>query len=591
MARIVRFITICFICLAIVPRVGVAQSVIADISSKEAVVDETLTVQVQVVNPTTASAPQPPQTPDFDIQMDSNPPLMSSSMQQDFSGVVTSRVTYTYRFYVRPRREGVLILPAFERKEGDQVYRSAPIRVRVGRPEQTEDVLCLVKSNYATAYVGQSVDLTMEIWIRKFHQRDIGTLQPESLWGLKDLRASSFGVFSTADLNRPGLRQSQRRDLDGNVQDYYVYILETTTFPSEPGKIDFSDIRITINYPVELGQTMLSLRMIRKRTITAQAKGEPVEIKPLPSDGRPPDFSGAIGDYRITATAKPTDVPVGDPITLTYSIHGDGPLERLRPPRLDRVKSLTADFEISGESLGGEVESGRKVFTQTIRALREDVTRIPPIPFSYFDPTAGKYQVAYSSAIPLKVRPTQRVVLSDGSPLPFSQQSVLAPLSESTEGLFPNVSDPRLVLADQAASIGLGTMAIVILLPSIYVVAWFVQRRSFRLRNNVGLRRSSRALATAVRNLRAADSPGRVRSALIGYVADRCNVPAGGLTRAEVSALLGGRGAAPELVSRVDQLLDTLEQAEYGGGQLAVTPQLIEQTQAALSELERHVTR
>ena len=48
-----------------------------------------------------------------------------------------------------------------------------------------------------------------------------------------------------------------------------------------------------------------------------------IEIKPLPTSNRPPEFSGAIGNF--TATSIDTDqIEVGDPVRFTFSLEGKG---------------------------------------------------------------------------------------------------------------------------------------------------------------------------------------------------------------------------------------------------------------------------
>ena len=77
---------------------------------------------------------------------------------------------------------------------------------------------------------------------------------------------------------------------------------------------------------------------------------EPVKlvIKPLPVIDRPDDFTGAVGKYTMDVLAKPTKVKVGDPITLTINIRGEGNIQTIGEPLLDSesMKDFKAyDFE------------------------------------------------------------------------------------------------------------------------------------------------------------------------------------------------------------------------------------------------------
>ena len=58
---------------------------------------------------------------------------------------------------------------------------------------------------------------------------------------------------------------------------------------------------------------------------------EPVTVQsvPLPEQNKPVDFSGAIGNFTLNASAGPTSVTVGDPITVREQISGRGALDAI----------------------------------------------------------------------------------------------------------------------------------------------------------------------------------------------------------------------------------------------------------------------
>lgn len=545
------------------------QGVSTRISKKNAKLREPITVEVILTNLSTANAPTPPKTNDFAIRLASMNP--NRSHQESFiNGVRTSRTDLIYTFIVQPLRIGVLDIPPFTVRVGRQVYRTQPIRVRVGRPDTEPILLSQIKADFDTLYVGQEADITLEILIRKYSEGGI-TLDAKSLWGLYDRRQSRFGIFGEVASVRT--EERTRTDEDGIDHEYYVYVLEATVQPKAPGPIDLGDIEFAIRYPTRLGRGRFG-RMSRDlfgRVSVAQDKWlstrpdiPTITVEPIPRQGRPPDYSGAIGAYSIKARAAPRDVPVGDPITLTLSITGTGSLEQLRPPRLDQVEALTRDFEVSSESLAGQVRGNRKTFSQTIRALRDDVSEIPPIPYSFLNPDTGTFETVHSEAIAIAVTPAERLALPPTGAA--GTATVLVPLVETTEGLLANRVDPDALLADHSGGLGMGSVLLLALMPAAYLLTWFVQRRVARLRNDEAWGRRSRALATARAALKksdAATSPGQVADAILRYIADRCGVPAGGLTRGDAVRLLAENRVPAETSRRIDAILDTLEQAKY----------------------------
>lgn len=544
------------------------QKITARSSGTEAVPGEMLTVQVNVSDPKQATAPTPPKTDDFEIRLLNVTPSENTSVQI-INGRMTRRSSYGYQFAVKPLRSGRLVLPPFTYVEDGRTYSTQPIIISVAKEEGGPLVKVYVKTEKAAAYIGERIGLTLEVWIEKFSQPGIGPLGPDSMWSNAtiDTAATNWGVFADADLGRPTVEEVESRAPDGGTRRCYVFTVERSTAPTRAGPFDFGPIEFVYNYPLRLSRDFFGgYRIQRSRRLSVVPDLPKLLIQPIPTEGRPPDYNGAVGVYSITAVAKPTEVPVGDPITLTMRIRGAGQLDRLSPPRLDRVPEITRDFEVSGDSPAGEVAADGKVFSLTLRALREDVTEIPPIPFSFFDPTKGRFATARSRPIPLKVRPAERLALTDSSPGGGSV-AVLTPLVESTEGLLANDTDVDAILADQSPEAGPLIWAVLAAMPLIYGVLWVVQSRSARLRDNVALRRRSRALSQARRALdqgRSTD-PATIRAALLGYIADCRNVPAAGLTRPEAVRLVSERVDSDATVAALDDLLGSLEVAEYAG--------------------------
>ena len=125
------------------------------------------------------------------------------------------------------------------------------------------------------------------------------------------------------------------------------------------------------------------------------------------------EFYGLVGRYTISASATPTNVNVGDPITLTIKIGGSKYLKSVQWPELERVPELANNFKIPSQKASPTIENSFKVFTQTIRASNDKVTRIPPIPLASFDVREGKYVTTQTAPIELEVAPTKVLTSAD----------------------------------------------------------------------------------------------------------------------------------------------------------------------------------
>ena len=118
-----------------------------------------------------------------------------------------------------------------------------------------------------------------------------------------------------------------------------------------------------------------------------------------------------MGKYRFMVQVEPRRVKVGDPISLRMVIQGDGPMELVQAPALASIDTMTRDFKVDDQALPGFVQDDAKLFTTSIRPLREDVSEVPSIPFSYFDPERNEFHTARSQPISITVAPNESLSL------------------------------------------------------------------------------------------------------------------------------------------------------------------------------------
>ena len=71
------------------------------------------------------------------------------------------------------------------------------------------------------------------------------------------------------------------------------------------------------------------------------------------------------------------------------------------------------------------------------------------------------------------------------------------------------------------------------------------------------------------------------------YVADRCNLSPGNVTREEVLRQLRMRKLPKAAIDRVDELLTECEETQYGAAKHASAKRCIERARDCLRELER----
>src|SRR6516165_4843683 len=110
----------------------------------------------------------------------------------------------------------------------------------------------------------------------------------------------------------------------------------------------------------------------------AQTPGE------APVAGRPANFSGGVGTFRISARANPTELVVEGRTVLTLRIVGKGDFARIKRPDLSTVPTFKKRGQITNGGERSVPETPAREFDYVLRPLRADVKEIPRVPFVFF---------------------------------------------------------------------------------------------------------------------------------------------------------------------------------------------------------------
>jgi hypothetical protein len=129
-----------------------------------------------------------------------------------------------------------------------------------------------------------------------------------------------------------------------------------------------------------------------------------IEVVPLPEEGRPLDYGGAIGALELRASAEPRDVDAGESIKLTVDVTGAGNLEFFTAPDPSRQEAFSG-FRYFGKTEDKSFERRRIVYD--LAPLSSTVEEVPPLGLPVFDPEAGRYRVLRTEPIPIRVRPLE----------------------------------------------------------------------------------------------------------------------------------------------------------------------------------------
>jgi len=549
-----------------------AQSVSVQVSSQSAYVDEPVRVGVTIENARDFEGPFIGEVDGLEIRRLPGEQNFSSTTR--INGRITEKVTVGIGYEIVPKRAGTFIVPAFTIQHEGKELATKPFQLEVTVSEVGDLMRATVRCTPSTIYVGQAGTLALEIAVKRYRDDRLGiTLDEASLWSLINDDASTWGMFGPA-LQK--LRSENRRPR-GEIRmiddvEYVVYTIERPFDPIAAGSPAIGDVRVRMEYPLRLtrGNDVFfenRVSLAESRPVSVRPSLDDVTVLAPPEGGRPASWNGAVGRFRIDVAAKPVDVAVGDPITLTIRLtdtSGTAGLDGLQAPTLADQRALDEGFRVPKEAAAGVVEGRAKIFTQSIRATSDAVTAIPPIEFAFFDPSAGEYRTVRSEPLPLRVRPSAVARANiDGAD---ETDAAAAPATATTVagGLVANFSLAEITRERMFRPLDLAIAIVPPLALLVWLAAGPALLRSLS-RGDAAKRRIREARAALERSLETDGSAEARERALLSYLASRVHADGAGFSRGDAIDRLRSAGFADDNVAGCERLLRELERARYGG--------------------------
>jgi hypothetical protein len=379
----------------------------------------TYTISVNSSEPQTLGSPRLPDLEGFQI-LGQNDQVQTQSFMS--GGVFQIQQTYLFNFMLAATKKGKLTIGPAEMVVAGQTYKTKPVTLNVDagrrsappsqRPSQdpfandpflgdADDVFnqllqrrggipnqggtrtqptnpdeaffLQVEVDKTEVFEGEQVTATYYL-MTPYQVRDIDTLKYPSLKGFwkEDIEIAT--------------RLNFQREIVNGVAYNKALLASYALFPIKAGEavIDSYKAKCTILTQMNM------LGMGTPYQFTKASAPVKIKVKPLPKDTQPKDFSGAVGQFNVTAKIEGAGnrVPVNQPFTLKVRVEGRGNAKVIELPPLELPQDLEL-YDQKSESKFFKDGTSFKEFNLLLIPRRTGEFTIPAVGVSSFD-TAKK---------------------------------------------------------------------------------------------------------------------------------------------------------------------------------------------------------
>ncbi len=506
----------------------------------------------------------------------------------------TCAITFVYI----PEREGKVTIPSVSIRAGGQVYKSREAEITVlpdgnlsavgGSSQQGQngngqsgssgayrqaarervmgssvgqtdpkDLMVIITFSRSSVYEMEPVVADIKLCLKLDRRFDIGDQ-------FSSVTLPEFDGFLSEDLPVP--RSSQVENI-GGVNYETIVIRRYLLYPQKAGRLRVSSGRYEIDvleYEIVTRGFMQTRREVPRKMSTA-TNTVTLDVKALP-EPRPAGFSGAVGNFQVSAAVSPQIVRSNESATYTLTVKGSGNIKYLNAPAVtfpSTFETYTPKTDIEANFNGSNYAG---TFTADYPFVPQEVGKftIGSFPFIYFNPSTAKYVTVEAPAFELNV------LRGNGPAVVTAQKEVSTELTDilHINPLGSSISVPAAPVFGRwwywmiYCGVALTLIVVVIVYRAHVKRSADVAGRRLARANRIASKRFSVA-----RKYLKAHKPDlfydELARALKGFIGDKLSIAPSGLISDTIAEKLLERGVPQETVTEVIDVLNDCEMARF----------------------------
>jgi hypothetical protein len=513
------------------------------------------------------------------------PQTSYSSSTEIINGRMSTQTSYSYVYYLQALNTGKFVIPPATFTYKNKEYSSDSLRIEVvagaaqKQPATTgsggaatgnqeaeaatdNDIFVTLSINRKEVYLGEHIVATVKIFTRV------------NLAGINEIKYPDFNGFLKSDIDTPPLTSLRQENINGKVYGTGV-VQQFLLYPQVTGEVTIDPVQLSVlvqqksgNSDPFFGDFFAQYENVPKAVASMPVK---IKVKPLPGV-QPENFSGVVGNINIKAGIDKDSVNVNDALTFKVTISGNGNLKIASKPEM----KLSPDIEVYDPKVTDNIKnsasgtSGQKTFEYLLIPRHYGDYSIPPLSYSYFDVSKGKY---VNLATPVFHFYAKKVNDQNSGITVYGGVAKEDVKYLGKDIRFIKSNQGRLAKANKIIVSGLSFFSLYAFALLVFFVVLFLRREHIRRNADLTLVRNRKAAKVAVKRLKTAEMCLKnndidkfyeeILKAVWGYLSDKLNIPVSDLTRTSAIDSLKKRDIEDNKIELLNSILDTCEYARF----------------------------
>ena len=322
--------------------------------------------------------------------------VISGPMQSVSNVFVNGKRTYsmTYTYFITPLKKGVFDIEQASIEYEGNVYKTTPVTINV-----TEAVAIPRDPNDPKYIVDEKLHLVAEVSKRSPYVNEPITIVYK-LYFAQNVNPTDVDVV---DMPKYNDFWSYNVDIPNRNIDTSIYKGERYNFvewrkvvlyPQRAGKLEIKPLSLDVTVNVPTGKRDFFQRVIYTQVPKLVSAGNlTINVKPLPTEGQPDDFSGAVGNFSIDVSTSKKQLKANESLQAKVKISGRGNLRLFGMPNLQTPSAIEQYEPETSENIRSNLSGMSGSITQSYTLIPQVQGKypIPSIEFSFFNPKKKTY--------------------------------------------------------------------------------------------------------------------------------------------------------------------------------------------------------